>query len=141
MFVYHMVILESVACAGCIVAPIQRKQRFSCPTFLWLLDLVSCQPAVLVRFSLSGLGLMIQVGPGRAQLVGPRGPTLIKSVNFRTTRSSLDTFERSSAVESIEHATRVELSLLRGNGYFISQTRHREKVTSHISSYLSSRRV
>ena len=60
------------------------------------------------------------MGPGVAQLVGPDGPTLILSMDFWTTRVILDSLERSLAAESIEHATRVDLSLLRGNGYFVA---------------------
>ena len=82
-------------------------------TFLW--------SAGSLRGSQSGLGLMTQVGPGVAQLVGPGGPILIKSLDFWTTKIKsldflcLDSLERFLKLESIGHVTRVELFLLREN--------------------------
>ena len=44
----------------------------------------------------------------------------IKSVHFWTTGLIFGSLERFLAAESIEHTTRVDLSLLRGNGYFVA---------------------
>ena len=52
---------------------------------------------------------------GPDQLVGPDGPTLVKSMDFWTTGQCLYSLEGCLEVESIGHVMKVELSLLREN--------------------------
>ena len=72
---------------------------------------------VVCRSHRSGWASGYKWGPvGGAQT----GPSLVKSLDFWTTGPCLDSLGRSLEVESIGRVTKVELSLLRENWYFVS---------------------